>query len=314
MDRAPVIIFAYERIDNLKKTIESIENCELANETDCFVFSDYYDEKKENYDKVCCVRAFLDEFKTKNSFSKVEVDNATRHKGLANSVIEGVTKIIEKYGRAIIVEDDLIVANSFLRYMNDALQCFEDNEKIWSISGYSLCLKSTQNIDSDIYLSMRGSSWGWATWYDRWNTVDWDVKDYDSFVRSEIKVNLFNKCGEDLTKLLTMWKNKQIDSWAIRFDYAQFCQEKYTVFPKKSQVVNIGMNGEGTNCDKSLLKIYKTYLYNLNEKIDFNLIGDYRKIEKEKARAYSSKFISRLWIVFARWYVKLLRCKEQQLL
>lgn len=306
MDIAPVVIFTYDRLDTLKRTIESLETNELASETDCFIFSDAFDEKKNNYDSICSVRSFLDSYKDNSVFANAFVEYAAEHKGLAKSVISGVTKVIGKYGKAIIVEDDLIVSNSFLRYMNEALRHFQDNPSIWSISGFSIGLINAQNINSDVYLSRRGSSWGWATWYDRWCTVDWDVKDYESFVENENKKNSFNKCGEDLTNLLVMWKEKKTDSWAIRFDYAQFRQGRYTVFPRKSQVQNIGLNGFGTNCGKSLLNIYKTYLYNLDGYINFDLIDDYSKIEKEKARAFSSSILSRIMIVLARWYTRLL--------
>ena len=312
MNTAPVIIFTYDRLDTLKKTIRSLENNDLARETDCFIFSDYYDEKKNNYDKVCNVRAFLNEFSKNSVFANVFTCFAPEHKGLSQSIIQGVTKVISRYGKAIIVEDDLVVSKSFLRYMNEALIFFQDNPQIWSISGYSIGLISTQNINSDIYLSRRGSSWGWATWYDRWESVDWDVKDYEYFIGNEEKTKSFNLCGEDMTDLLRMWRNKQTDSWAIRFDYAQYCKGKYTVFPKESQVINLGMNGEGSNCNKSLLNIFRTYLYELDESISFELVSDYRKIEKEKARVYSSKIHSRLMIVYARWYTRLLNRMKQR--
>lgn len=305
MGLAPVVIFAYDRKDSLKQTIESLRACELADETECYIFSDAYDSKKSNKERVCEVRDYLSEIKENNFFKKVELYFSGSHKGLASSVIDGVSDVIKKYGKVIVVEDDLLVSESFLRYMNSALQTFENNNSIWSISGYSLGLISALHIDSDIYLSRRGSSWGWGTWIDRWDSVDWDVSDYQEFFNNADRIRMFNQCGEDLSELLAMWKNKRTDSWAIRFDYAQFCQNKLSVFPKKSQVINLGYNGEGTNCNHSFLNLYKTYLHYYGSDIDFSLLDDYTAIEKEKSLAYSKGVISRVRIVIARWITRI---------
>src|SRR5699024_3409085 len=106
---------------------------------------------------------------------------ASTNKGLANSVISGVTKVIDKFGKVIVIEDDLISSTDFLSYMNNALEFYEMNKSIWSISGYNIPIDIPSNYKHDVYLSYRGCSWGWATWKNRWNQTDWSVKDYDAF-------------------------------------------------------------------------------------------------------------------------------------
>ena len=103
------------------------------------------------------------------------------NKGLACSIIDGVTKIVNDYEKIIVLEDDLITTPNFLNFMNQALHFYITDATIFSISGYTLNLPSLPSYSKDFYLGYRGSSWGWGTWKDRWDEVDWEIKDYDKF-------------------------------------------------------------------------------------------------------------------------------------
>lgn len=102
-------------------------------------------------------------------FKSIKIFESKKNKGLANSIIDGVNLIINNYRKAIIIEDDLIVSEHFLNYMNRALDFYKNNKNIWSISGYSPLLPCLKRYKQEIYLSLRSSSWGWATWLNRCN-------------------------------------------------------------------------------------------------------------------------------------------------
>ena len=131
--------------------------------------------------------------------------------------------------------------------MNNALDFYNKDEKIWSISGYNLPIEIPKDYEYDIYLGYRGCSWGWATWKDRWNTVDWEVKDYKKFKHSYRKRKIINRGGPDMAQMLDAQMKGLCDSWAIRWCYEQSKQNKYTVYPVKSLIQNCGLDGTGTH-------------------------------------------------------------------
>lgn len=239
---APVILFTYRRVP--KDTIESLLKNGLAKESELFIYSDGYKSDVDKND-VLEVREYLQTIK---NFKSITIIEARNNKGLANSIISGVTEVIDKYGKVIVLEDDLIVSNDFLEYMNDALKFYKDDNKIWSISGYGPKLPCLKDYDKDLYLSPRGSSWGWATWQDRWDSVDWAVKDFKKLKHNKQIRKEFEIGGNDMYKMLELQMLRKIDSWAIRWCFSQFIQDKYTVYPVKSKIVNNGFNdNKGTH-------------------------------------------------------------------
>lgn len=243
---APVVLFVYNRLDHTVGVIESLSNNILAKETDVYVFSDAAKTDK-GVEKVNAVREYILKKEWQDNFKSVTIELAESNKGLAKSVIQGVTEIIEKYGNVIVVEDDLILSPHFLTYMNDALTYYQNNSKIWSISGYSFPMRSLKKYSHDVFYSYRGCSWGWATWVDRWKTVDWNVREYDKFVHNKEWIERFNRGGVDLSNMLRMQMEGKIDSWAIRWCFAQSNQEMYTVYPAISYLENAGCDGSGTH-------------------------------------------------------------------
>lgn len=255
---APIVIFVYSRPIHTEKLLNSLKENILANESEIFIFSDSAKNEAKIAD-VNEVRKVIHKYENNNYFKKVTIYEATENKGLAKSVIEGVSKIINKYGKVIVLEDDLILSKSFLKYMNEALNVYNDNSLIWSISGYNLPIKISKDYKKDVYLNYRGCSWGWATWKNRWDKVDWSVSDYNSFKYNFKKRKNFNRGGEDLSQMLDAQMNGRCDSWAIRWCYEQSKLDMYTVYPVKSLVTNYGLDGSGTHSGKTTKYYVKAY-------------------------------------------------------
>ncbi|MFA2690488.1 glycosyltransferase [Bacillus mycoides] len=243
---APVIIFVYNRPEHTIQTIEALSKNELARESNVFIFSDAA-KNEESVEKVKVVRDYIDSVEEKKYFKSFTITKSEANKGLAKSVIHGVSEIIGKYGKVIVLEDDLITAPDFLTYMNDALDYYCNLDKVWSISGYNIPIAFPKDYKSEIYYSYRGCSWGWATWKNRWDQVDWDVKDYAEFKSSRRLKNRFNRGGRDMANMLDSQMEGIIDSWAIRWCYTQSKRNLLTVYPVKSRVKNIGLDGSGTH-------------------------------------------------------------------
>jgi len=164
--RTPVILFAYNRPKHTKQTIEALATNRGAKDAELFVFCDGPKGERDNA-SVLQVQEYIKQISLEPWFRAVHVSISRENKGLANSVISGVSKVFESYDRVIVLEDDLTTSKGFLEYMNDGLNFFEDHKKIWSISGYALPIKLPDNYQHDLYLAPRACSWGWGTWRDR---------------------------------------------------------------------------------------------------------------------------------------------------
>lgn len=244
--RAPVVIFTYNRYEHTKKTIEALAHNRYADETEVFVYVDCMesDQKRETCKELY---NFLAEQNWKNSFLNVQVIYAQKHRGLARAVIYGVSQVVNRYGKVIVLEDDIVTNDSFLGFMNDCLDYYELDERIWSISGYAIPSSRLYKMQESVYLAYRASSWGWATWKDRWDTIDWEIDDYRTFKYNIFKRFKFNRGGKDLAFMLDCQMDGLSDSWAVRWCYSQSKQGKYTVYPVRTYLTNIGMDGSGTH-------------------------------------------------------------------
>lgn len=243
---APIIIFAFNRLNSLKQTVDSLLRNSEAKDSDLFVFVDGPRKNKDGeHEKVKAVQEYV---RTIGGFKKVTWKFSDENKGLATSVISGTTEIINQYDKAIVLEDDLILAENFLSFMNQGLDRYENENKVFSICGYTNKIKCPEGYVADSYFCTRSSSWGWGTWADRWNSVDWELADWNNY---KAKSRLFNRWGgSDCWKMLNDWHNGKNNSWAIRFCFAQFLQDKLSLFPIISKVNNEGFNGDGTNCKR----------------------------------------------------------------
>lgn len=297
---APVVLFVYNRPEHTERLLNSINALEETPYTKLYIFSDA--AKNGNaQEKVDEVRKLIDSFtKDTSRFCNVEIRKAPKNRGLENSIIAGVTEIINRYGRAIVLEDDLIVSKNFLQYMNDALDYYESNPNIWAISGYTFPMNALKDYKHDVYFSGRGCSWGWGTWANRWNTVDWQVSDYNSFKHDWKKRCEFAKWGVDLPEMLDAYMEKEIHSWAIRWCYSAFKQGKVTVYPIKSKVSNCGTDGTGTNYTTSVSR-YNTVISAESERCVFeNCVPD-KHIQHEFANKYAGGF--ELFKLRVRWFL-----------
>ena len=288
----PLVIFTYNRLDTLELVIKSLQKNILADETDLFIFSDFA-RKEKDIESVNRVRSFLNSV---DGFRSVTIIERKENYGLAKNIIEGVTEIIDKYEKVIVLEDDLITSRNFLCYMNQALDFYENDERIFAISGYTGNLPSLEKLEDEGYLSYRPSSWGWATWKREWIKNDWKVKDFDAFIQNKNAIKTFNRGGIDMTRMLIHCIEGKNHSWAIRWSYTMYKLDKYCFYPKISKVQNVGFGEDATNCKG--IDIYQTDLDNsdnCNFKFNKNIEVNH-KITKEFAYifSYTNKAIKRM--------------------
>jgi hypothetical protein len=281
---SPIVLFVYNRPEHTKKTVQALKKNELVNESQLYVFSDG-PKNEENVNKVNEVRNII---KKIDSFDGVEIVERNRNLGLANSVITGVTEVINKHGKVIVLEDDIVTSPAFLVYMNKLLDVYKDKKRVYSVTGYNFPLnimKIPDNYPYDIYFHPRAASWSWGTWKDRWDKADWEVKDFKNFKKDKDLQEEFNRGGGDMARMLIQQMEGKIDSWAIRWCYTLFKNNAYCVYPVKSYINNIGLDNTGVHCGKSA-KYYNKNLKNSAKDIfypgkitpDSVIVSNFKKI------------------------------------
>lgn len=283
---APIVLFTYKRLDTLIKTVESLQQNYLATESDLYIFSDAA-KGIQDQKSVQDVRNYI---KTIKGFKSIAIFESEANKGLATSIIEGVSEILKIHETVIVLEDDLVSTNNFLDFMNQSLEKFKDENSVFSISGFSFNLNIETKYLYDVYFLNRGWSWGWATWRDRWGKVDWEIKDYSEFIKNKKAQKLFSTGGSDLNSMLKKQMTGNLDSWAIRWFYNQFKLGGLTLYPVKSKILNEGFGVEATHTTGSSRRYTPNLDNEKNKQINFPPIVNLTILAQNKFQQKMSLF------------------------
>ncbi len=286
MTLAPILLFVYDRPYHTKQTVEALQKNEFSSESELFIYSDA-PKNEEVQESVAEVRAYIKQI---DGFKKVTIIEREKNRGLANSIIDGVTKIVNEYGKVIVLEDDLVTSPFFLRFMNDALVFYESNKQVWSITGFTYPLK-IKNYAFSTYLYERASSKSWAIWKDAWNKIEFrEDKIIEKYHLDSLALHLL-PYGKDLYKMFLYQLDKKINSWGIRFTINQIMENKYTVYPCCSFVKDIG-DDIGTHAKRSLS--HKVQLCNIYERC-FTLTYDLHIAKAYQRYLQTYFFVSKLY-------------------
>lgn len=254
---APIAVFCYNRKEKLKNLIDSIKLNKESLETKIYFFVDKVENNKELTIEI------TDYLNTVIGFKEKIIIVRDINMGLKNNILEGINYVLEENEKIICLEDDLVVSKYFLRYMNDTLEKFKNEKRIWHINGWAY--PQIRFNSSKVVIGKLMNSWGWATWRDRWE------------MHTERSLNLISGLDFQTRKdfnfgNLTNWEQQLIDNengkistWAIFWYQTIFLNKGLTVYPAKSLVINKGMDGFGTNSGKT--KIFNTRLSNVQPKI-----------------------------------------------
>jgi len=247
-DLSPIVVFVYNRVDLAQKTIKALQQNDLAKESLLYVFSDAA-KGAENIEDVEQVRNYIRKI---DGFKNVEIFEAISNNGLGKSIINGVTKILDKHPSVIVLEDDLISSPDFLDYTNNALEKYKNNDRIYSTSGYFPPISIGNRNMNEVCFVPRISSLGWGIWKDRWLRNDWSIGSYKDFIKSrEMKIR-FSRAGKDMLQMLINQVEGKSTAWAIKCDYNRYYNnDMLTVYPCISKIQHIGNDGRGTNTPKS---------------------------------------------------------------
>jgi FkbM family methyltransferase len=248
---SPIILFTYNRPEHTQQVLDALALNKEAIESTLYIFCDGEKEKISTIElnKIEAVRKIAQtEFRFKEVIIKIQPNN----KGLAQSILDGVTYVINKHGRAIVLEDDIKVEDGFLNYMNTALEFYKTKKEVFHINGFNN-ESNLQYLLPNYYFLNFMSCWGWATWKDRWDML---IKDHHYFYNKLINnPQLLSKYNYDNTldfhEQLKANIDGKIKTWAILWFSTVFFNNGLCLTPKYSYVDNIGMDGSGIHCGES---------------------------------------------------------------
>lgn len=250
---APILLFAYNRPRHLQHTVEALAHNPLAQESELFMFSDGARTEDDRED-VELVRSYIHTIEGFKTVHRIERD---RNYGLAANIIDGVTDIVNRYGRVIVLEDDLVTAPGFLQFMNDALDTYADEPRVGHIQAYDF----TQNPRlPETFLIKFTGSWGWATWQRAWQHFNPDGQYLLNELHRRHLTRRFDFNGKyGFTRMLRRQVEGKNNSWAIRWNASLFLQDILSLNVGRSLVQNEGFDGSGTHCGADHL--YEARLY-----------------------------------------------------
>ncbi len=250
---APIALFIYKRPEHLLTTISSLKRCEGFADAKVIVFGDgpKTETDRETVEHTRAVaRAQLG--------PQAEYHFRETNAGLAASIIAGVSEVTRRFGRAIVLEDDLELSDYFLVYMNSALDKYESNPAVYQVSGQLFHTPEFNERKTALFLPFT-SSWGWGTWRRAWDRFDPSADGWKMLASDDALRRRFNLDGcYDFTSMLQRQMAGHADSWAIRWYWSVFRNGGTVCVPPTSLVRNTGMDGSGTH-GRGVLRRFKKH-------------------------------------------------------
>ena len=266
---APIAIFCFNRIDHLKTLIESLKANVDSDKSEVYFFIDNwkYEHDKEKVTKV------KDYVKNITYFEKINIIERDFNYGLQKNITTGIKHVFKKHNKIIVLEDDLLLSQHFLDFMNKNLDFYESNKSVASIHGY--CYPGI-NVEEDFFFLRGADCWGWGTWKNKWNIYQHSQKKlFTRLLFSPHKLYKFNfgLYGPYIKMLIDSCLGRN-DSWAIKWYASAFLKNMYTLYPKNSYVFNTGLDNSGKHCNNTSdydTKICDEYVRVGNIKIEENI-------------------------------------------
>ncbi len=293
MAYAPIVLFVYNRADHFLQTFNALCKCPEASQSRLFIFADG-PKDEAGKEKVEACRAAVRAATADCPFQSAEVIEAPQNRGLAASVISGVSRVLKDCGSVIVLEDDSVVSPYFLKFMNGALNAFAADSRIGAVAGYTPAIGFPKSYTADIFTCYRSCSCAWGTWADRWRDVDWELGDIAAFYKKPALVKKLNADGTDRFLRLYRQSRGGGNSWSVRFGAHLVKNGMLTVYPRYSLVQNIGGDGSGVHSTVSDAASMRVDLDRAVSDPVIAFVPPEKAISKRLRKHYSGGFASEL--------------------
>lgn len=319
---APIILFVYNRPWHTKQVLEALMKNELADQSTLYIYCDG-PKPAASVETIKSIKEVSLVIREKNWCKEVKIIESSKNLGLANSVIRGITEVINKHGKVIVLEDDIITGKYFLKFMNIGLETYKEEDRVFGISGYKY--PSIRKINNSTYFLPLACSWSYAIWSNRWNKINFNANELLEVINQKGFKTKINFGGYNFYQTLVDQSRGSIDTWDIQFYISMFLEDSFFLFPNNSLVENIGFDHSGIHCgrDNFFSKVKKVnkkirvdkLSTELNEEIvnsvrkSFELNNLYEPLSKQ-LKLNNQFIISGLKKLFKKLLGKLIRLKR----
>lgn len=233
-----VLIIGNNRPSHLRNILNSSA---LNQHKSVFIFLDGYNTGEENIQKFIETQQIARDFLI-NNLERLYIFPSKL--GCYKGVTTAIDWFFENVEEGLIFEDDLMPHPEILLIAQKALVQFRDYSNVGSISFYRAIGKDG---DKKLSLSRYPSSWGWATWKNRWDQFDHKAHENLRYR----PVLLFRHGGwtgfRRWSHIITRLKNGELDSWAYRWMFTFWLKKYYTIVFPFNLIENHGFGDDSTH-------------------------------------------------------------------
>ncbi len=294
---APIVLFVYSRPLHTEQTLEALANNRLSNLSTLYIYCDG-PKLNSSKDDLLKIQATRDIVKKKKWCKEVIIYESNQNKGLAQSIIDGVTKVINKHEKIIVLEDDIITSKSFLYYLNYSLIKYENNAEVMHINAYHP--KHEKKLPL-YYFSKTMFCWGWGTWKRAWDNYNDNTSELLDKLSNKDLTNFDHfRLSPNIQLLDNLHEKKR--TWAVKWHSQIFISNCYCISTSKSYSKNIGLDGTGENCsissNNSQQSLNEFFYYSkLPDRVNLKVLNNFtntNKSSKHKFVLYIKKIIKKL--------------------
>lgn len=244
--KTPILIICFNRPQYVLNQIASLKN---VSPEKIYLFSDGARNMEEE-NKVNEVRnLYLSNIQWE---CEIKTNFQNNNLGCSEGPIKAMKWFFHNETKGLILEDDIIPTTDFFNFIDFMLDYYADNKKIISISGCNL-----NHNTSHVFYSKIMNMWGWGTWSDRFDLIDFELNNYKNLrfkqlsltyklrrTFFDIDIEWANHWKRILDKTI---KNDKNTWWDYQFIYNQIHYNKLSVFPPRNLIENVGFENDATH-------------------------------------------------------------------
>lgn len=273
---APVVLIGFCREDTISMVLSNLSKCKDLHKGGRKVFA-YLDgpRTEEENGKTDRVTALMEKFRQEH-FPELKIVRREKNYGCRGNIVDAITQTVDEFGRCIVIEDDVLVSRTFLTYMDEALEFYKDDARIWCINANThRRMRLPKSYKHDVYLHPRNMCWGWGTWKDRWERVDFDMRDWPEFKSQASNIESMDALDKSLKTMLDAQYDGKLRTWDVQCSFHILKNGLYAVEPRYALSKNCGFGTSGSEHCTSANSAIATQRY-------YNFLPELETLEPDK--------------------------------
>lgn len=233
-DTIPIALFAYARPEHLLQTLEGLKRNKVP-----LIYA-FCDGPRDNTiaDQVRHVRRILKNI----DWARIIITEREINLGLGKSIRSGVTEVLTNHEKVIVIEDDIVLRPGAYKYACDALNFFDNNKEIMSVSMWNHPVFVPKSKKTGFF-SKRFMCWGWGTYSWAWKLYKGSPKEiYNECINQGINAL---EWGKDIKWQVDMSEKRNL--WYVGFALTHMLYNKLTYYPYEKLTLNFGKDSSGVN-------------------------------------------------------------------